>query len=246
MTTPSSQQLEKSRLGRLVVNRGYITDAQLQQALEEQRVSGERLGSVLVRCGWITERDLERTLNHQKRYRYAAALTAIVVTPLQPMAALASPAPALPNASAQTSSQQMRASASGMQPLSEGEMSSAVARGRDAFSKKAIDLAQPPSSAEEAEEQALDALEFAARTFVPAMNFLNSDVTVTGVEFGPGGPGFSIDDSGGISLGMPERIREIRMEGIRVDGAPASRSMGNLTITDIRFSSDSSLTIRAR
>ncbi|MEQ6884884.1 hypothetical protein [Salicola sp. Rm-C-2C1-2] len=246
MATPSSQQLEKSRLGRLVVNRGYITDAQLQQALEKQRVSGERLGSVLVKSGWITERELERTLNHQKRYRYAAALTAIVVTPLQPMAALASPAPALPNASAQTSSQQVRASVNGMQPLSAGEMSGAVAQGRDAFSKNAIDLAQPPSSAQEADDQTLDALEFTARTFVPALNFLDSDLTVKGVEYGPEGPGFSIDNSGGISLAMPERIGEIRMEGIRVEGAPASHSMGNITITDIRFSSDSSLTIRAR
>ncbi|XOZ34308.1 type II secretion protein ATPase [Halomonadaceae bacterium KBTZ08] len=246
MATPSSQQLEKSRLGRLVVNRGYITDAQLQQALEEQRVSGERLGVVLVRAGWITERELERTLKHQKRYRYAAALTAIVVTPLQPMAALASPAPALPNASVQTSGQQLRSASSGIQPLNEGEMGGVVAQGREAFPGNAMDLGQTPATEEDAQDQALEALEFTARTFVPAMNFLDADVTVSGVEFGPEGSGFSVSGDGDVSLPMPERIREIRMERVRVDGAADARSMGNLTMTNIRFAPDSSLTIRTR
>ena len=246
MATPNAQQLEKSRLGRLLVNRGYISDYQLQVALEEQRESGERLGAILLRAGWLSERELQRTLRHQNRYRYAAALTAMVVTPLQPVAALASPTPALPTKVAQTSGQQVGVDGAGMQPLSEGEMGGVVAQGRDAFPAGAVELSVIPESDREAEDQALDALEFTARTFLPAMNFLDADVTVTGVEFGPEGPGFTIGQQGGVSLAMPERIREIRMEGIRVDGAPASRSMGNITMRDIRFSSDSSLTIRSR
>ena len=246
MATPNLQQLEKSRLGRLLVNRGYISDYQLQVALEEQRESGEKLGAILVRAGWVSERELQRTLRHQNRYRYAAAMTAMVITPLQPVAALASPTPALPTKAPQASGQQVRMDSAGMQPLSEREMGGVVAKGHDGFPAEAVQLSRVPASDEEAEDQALDALEFTARTFLPAMNFLDADVTVRGVEYGPEGPGFSIGEQGGVSLAMPDRIREIRMEGIRVDGAPASRSMGNLTMSNIRFSSGSSLTIRSR
>jgi hypothetical protein len=246
MATPSSQQLEKSRLGRILVNRGYITDYQLQVALEEQRESGDKLGAILLRAGWLSERELQRTLRHQNRYRYAAALTAMVITPLQPVAALASPTPALPAKGPQTSSQQVRIDSASMQPLSESEMGGVVAQGRDTFPAGAVQLSAIPASDAEAEDQALDALEFTARTFLPAMNFLDADVTVTGVEFGPEGPGFAVGEQGGVSLAMPTHIHEIRMEGIRVEGAPASHSMGNITMRNIRFSSDSSLTIRSR
>lgn len=246
MATPNAQQLEKSRLGRILVNRGYITDAQLQQALEEQRLSGDKLGEVLVHAGWLTERELHRTLRHQNRYRYAAALTAMVITPLQPMMALASPAPALPVTTSQTSSQQLRASTTGMQPLSESEMENVVAQGRGTLLANAAALTPIPGTADEAEDQALDALEFTARTFIPVMNVLDADVTVSGVTFGPEGPGFSIGEEGAVSLEVPHRIREIRMERIRVDGAPESASMGNLRMSNLRFSSDSSLTIRPR
>ena len=245
MATPNPQQLEKSRLGRLLVNRGYITDAQLQQALEEQRLSGDKLGAVLVHAGWLTERELHRTLRHQNRYRYAAAFTAMVVTPLQPMVALASSAPALP-VSTQTASQQLRASETGMQPLSDREMESVAGQGRETFLSNAVALTETPESASDAEDQALDALEFTARTFIPVMNVLDADVTVSGVSFGPEGPGFSIGEGGAVSLAMPHRIREIRMERIRVEGAPASASMGNITMSNLQFSADSSLRIRPR
>lgn len=246
MVTPNANQLEKSRLGRLLVNRGYITDSQLQQALEVQQGSGDRLGAVLVRAGWITERELTRTLRHQNRYRYAAALTAMVVTPLQPLTALASPAPALPTAAPQAAGQQMRASESGMQPLSEDEMGHVVAQGREDLGTNIAALEEAPGNAGEAEDQALDALEMTARAFVPVINALDADVTVSGVAFGPGGPGFSIGEEGAVNLSMPHRISEIRMEKIRVEGAPESASMGNITMSDLQFSHDSSLTVRSR
>lgn len=153
MATPNPQQLEKSRLGRLLVNRGYITDAQLQQALEEQRASGDKLGAVLVHAGWLTEQELQRTLRHQNRYRYAAALTAMVVTPLQPMVALASSAPALPSATSQTAGQQLRASGTGMQSLSEDEMGNVVAQGRETFVANAAALTDSPESVGDAKDR---------------------------------------------------------------------------------------------
>jgi len=238
MMTLKKQQLDKSRLGRLLVNRGYITDEQLGQALEEQRESGLRLGEVLTRAGWITSRELNRTLKHQSRYRYTAAFAAMVVAPLQPAAALASPAPALPAATPSTASQQLRGD-SGMTALSEAEMKQVSGQGSEALFAGVTSLAETPGSEADAEDQTLDSLEL-------VINFLDSDVTVTGVEFGEEGPGYSIGSEGALTLNMPERIDEIRMERIRVEGAPASRSMGSISMRGIDFSSDSRLTIRAR
>lgn len=245
MVTPNKQQLDKSRLGRLLVNRGYITDEQLMQALGEQRESGLRLGEVLTRAGWITQRELDRTLKHQNRYRYTAALTAMVVAPLQPVAALASPVPALPTTGATTASQQLSGS-TGMQSLSEAEMGQVAGQGSDELATLADTIQGEPGSDQEAEDQALDSLELTAKTFIPVLNFLDSDVTVSGVEFGDEGPGYRIMDDGALSLNMPERIREIRMERIRVEGSPASASMGSIRMSNLRFSPDSQLTIRSR
>ena len=245
MMTPNRQQLDKSRLGRLLVNRGYISDEQLQQALQVQGDSGERLGEILMRAGWISSRELNRTLKHQSRYRYTAAFAAMVVAPLQPAAALASPAPALPTAGPTTTGQQMRDNA-GMTPLSESEMQQVSGQGSEKLFSGVTRLADAPASGAGAEDQALDSLEMTARTFLPVFNFLDSDVTVTGVDFGEKGPGFSLLAHGGLSINMPERIEEIRMERIRVEGSPASHSMGSITMSNIRFSSDSQLTIRTR
>ncbi|TDT41592.1 hypothetical protein DES49_1691 [Halospina denitrificans] len=244
MVTPNKQQLEKSRLGRLLVNRGYITDEQLTQALGEQRESGMRLGEVLTRAGWITQRELDRTLKHQNRYRYRVAVTAMVVAPLQPVAALASPVPALPTVAVPAAGQQQSLS-TGMRALSEAEMGQVSGQGSDDLATLADAIQGAPDSDQGAEDQALDALEITAKTFIPVLNFLDTDVTVSGVEFGDQGPGYRIMDNGALSLNMPQRIEEIRMDHIRVEGSPASASMGSIRVSNLRFSADSQLTIRA-
>ena len=80
---------EKSRLGRLLVGRGYLTEAQLDEGLRVQRESGLRLGEVFIQSGWISEKELSRVLKHQSRYRNAAALVAVVALPFQPLVGFA-------------------------------------------------------------------------------------------------------------------------------------------------------------
>ena len=63
-------QIQKSRLGRILVNRGYISEQQLDAALIAQAERGMMLGEVLVADGLITEKDLGRVLRHQKNYRF--------------------------------------------------------------------------------------------------------------------------------------------------------------------------------
>ncbi len=43
------------RVGDLLVQRGYITDDQLSDALEEQQKTKGKLGQVLIDMGFITE-----------------------------------------------------------------------------------------------------------------------------------------------------------------------------------------------
>lgn len=51
------------RLGDLLVSKGLITTHQLNEALQEQKVSGNRLGASLVKLGFITEKDLVNLLS---------------------------------------------------------------------------------------------------------------------------------------------------------------------------------------
>ncbi len=52
-------------LGELLVQKGLISAAHLQMALEEQRSTKEFLGRLLVRKGWLRSEDLLKTLAEQ-------------------------------------------------------------------------------------------------------------------------------------------------------------------------------------
>ena len=56
---------EKLRLGELLVLQGVITDAQLTLGLEHQKKSGRKLGRVLVERGYVTEDGLSQALARQ-------------------------------------------------------------------------------------------------------------------------------------------------------------------------------------
>lgn len=53
------------RLGELLIGKGLLRPAQLQEALEIQRSTQEFLGVLLVRRGWLTEEALLETLAEQ-------------------------------------------------------------------------------------------------------------------------------------------------------------------------------------
>jgi type IV pilus assembly protein PilB len=58
------------RLGSLLMNRGLLTLDQLQEAFQEQHLTGRRLGEVAVGHGWITSADLAQTLADQFGLEY--------------------------------------------------------------------------------------------------------------------------------------------------------------------------------
>ena len=54
-----------SKLGRVLVSEGYVTEKDLMEALGEQSL---RMGEILVQAGRITREQLEQALDHQKKH----------------------------------------------------------------------------------------------------------------------------------------------------------------------------------
>lgn len=121
---------EKSRLGRLLINRGYLSEGQLDEGLRLQRETGQRLGEVFIQAGWISEKELYRVLKHQSRYRNAAALVTMVTLPFQPLVTFAA------SNSAEASQSALEAGElyerGNLAPLSESELATISGQGIDA------------------------------------------------------------------------------------------------------------------
>lgn len=232
-------RVEKSRLGRLLVNRGYITDSELEEALHRQRTTGDRLGEILIASGLLSERDLARTLRHQKRYRYVAAFAAVVVAPLQPLVSFAASAPAL-MPPGPVATQQARTG--DMQPLSELEMRNVQAQGtEELFASVGSVMAMAEG---EREANPMDALKLVTRGLVPIINMLDADVSIRGVHYRPGEHAIRILPEGKIEIMLPQQIERISLENIRPQNS-IGPSMGDVYISDVRFSEASSFKIHA-
>lgn len=67
---PMSTRLEKLGLGDLLVKQGVISQAQLQEALHAQQLTGKKIGRLLVENGLITEEQLARATAQQLRLAY--------------------------------------------------------------------------------------------------------------------------------------------------------------------------------
>jgi len=60
----------RQALGTMLIERDFLTEAQLAEALEEGAANGERLGEVVVRRGWVGEDDLAKVLAEQWQLGY--------------------------------------------------------------------------------------------------------------------------------------------------------------------------------
>lgn len=239
---------EKSRLGRLLVNRGYVSEGQLEEGLRVQRESGARLGEVFITAGWITERELSRVLKHQSRYRNAAAMVTMVALPFQPLVTFAANSDA--NAAQAVEAGEFFDPAE-MSPLTEGQLSAVAGQGNSALPDRIGSVASKAGSTgtdkhgDKLLPDVIEGMKLTANVFVPVLNILDSDVSVSGVHYRENEPKYIVGKSGGVTMAFPERIEEIRMDNIRVSGG-SSPAMGNVSIQDIRFHPDSRMTIYTR
>lgn len=78
----SSNQQRKTRLGDLLVERGYITEEQLLQAIEEQKTSHLQLGEILVNKGWVSTRQIRKILRVQSKLRNAILTSLLSFSPM--------------------------------------------------------------------------------------------------------------------------------------------------------------------
>ncbi len=262
-----NEQLAKSRLGRLLVNRGYISEAQLSEALKLQASENMMLGEVLLKQGWISEKELSRTLKHQSRYRYTAAFVALVAAPFQPMIAVAaSPAAALPitNASSSQLTQAQLGKLGGMQMLDDEALAGVNAQGFGSIPGMGISFGQNADGAlagfqhkyqehedyEEPEDEQI-AYELADSVLTmagvgPISNLIDADISVEGVKYQDGRAPIEITEDGSMKFYMPTEIARISMENIRVKGNDSGPTMGNIYMSNIKYHPDSSYTISAR
>lgn len=64
----NEEQKPPKRLGEILIDKGYITDSQLIEALAESKKGGMPLGSALYKLGFITMDQLKETLGKQQGY----------------------------------------------------------------------------------------------------------------------------------------------------------------------------------
>ncbi|MCW7555985.1 hypothetical protein NX722_25825 [Endozoicomonas gorgoniicola] len=83
-----AEAYHKSRLGRILLKRGYVSEAQLKKATELQKQTGQRLGEVLLEMKDISLFQLRRALSNQTRIRFASSLAIALLQPLQSLAGL--------------------------------------------------------------------------------------------------------------------------------------------------------------
>lgn len=76
-------QYTKTRLGNLLVEKGVISSAQLEQAIVAQQASRKPLGEILVEQNIITARQLKRTLKRQQALRGALVTAVLSACPFQ-------------------------------------------------------------------------------------------------------------------------------------------------------------------
>lgn len=238
---------EKSRLGRLLISRGYLSEEQLEEGLRLQRETGQRLGEVFIQSGWITDKELHRVLKHQSRYRNAAALVTVVTLPFQPLVSFA----ASSNASAAQSPERAGElyDRGTMMPMADSELGLVLGQADPSLLDRIASVSRMADTASQenggVSADVIEGLKLTANIFVPVLNFFDSDLTISGVHYRDGEPRYSVRADGALTLAFPERIEEIRMDNIRVSGSRGP-SMGNVSIHDIRFDADSQMTIYTR
>jgi len=261
-----NEQIAKSRLGRLLVNRGYITEGQLAEALTLQAKGDSLLGEVLIDNGYISEKDLSRTLKHQKRYRYTAAFVALATTPFQPMVAMAaSPIGAmpLPNHKIELSAIDM-GKFGGLQMMDDSELSGVSAQGfggpipgvglginfgqqGDAVAAGLHNKYQEDEEYKEQDDEQIAAeLSDTVLTMAglgPISNMIEANITIEGLKYQEGRPQIEILNDGRMKMYMPTEIAKISMEDIRVKGNTSGPTFGSIYMTDIKYDPRSSYTI---
>ncbi len=228
---------QKSRLGTLLIHKGFITRQQLDEALTIQSQLGIRLGEVMIQKGWLTEKQLNNALRKQSRYRLIAAMSAVLLGPFQPFLSSAHAA----DNSVAVAEQTVQAR-TGMKSLSELEMSAVTGQGVMTNYERLLDIVDNDLKSDD--ELAATTLESLASSLIPGTNLLDADLEISGVEYEPG-PRTTINADGSLDIQLPTNIKQIAFRNVRVAGSEGQH-MGDVIVRDLSFGAGTSVKIHLR
>jgi hypothetical protein len=221
---------QKSRLGLLLINKGLITRSQLDQALLLQSTSEMKLGEVLIHQGWITERQLNRSLKKQSRHRYAAALAALLLGPLQPFMASAN-VERDPISTEQVIEKKDRTLSSGLTALTDQDMGNVTAQGASNNLDRLQGIIEGTLDTSDNGQNPLETL---TGLLLPATDLFDADIEISNVTYADG-PRNVLKADGSISVALPTHIGQIAFKNVRVQGSEGQQ-LGDLFIKDIDLS----------
>ncbi len=242
-----SQATIKSRLGSLLIKKGLITEQQLDDALKVQLTSGMRLGEALIDLGVLSERQLQKALKKQSRHRFIATIMAMILGPLS-FGAFAGQS----NSSSQqdhTNSSSHMDQYAGLKALDDDGLADISGQGFNTPQQTFENLlasAQGENIKHETALSELGPLSDVVNALNPIASMFDSDVTVKGVKYNSDTPRSTVNADGSIEFSLPSEIEEIAFKNMRVKGADPQHSLGDIVISNIRFSDQSRITIRVR
>lgn len=209
---------KKSMLGQLLVKQKLISEAQLAQAIEQQRSTGQRLGDIFAEWNLITQQHVQDALRKQRNLRLAAAIATSLLAPMETYAAEALPAIAV------TTPVILAQNKAGMQMLTEDELSGTAAQGLG------DDLVS--QIRQQVKSNGLEVVGDMAKILNPVLGFLDSDMSMKDVVYDPSKAAATINKDGSMTLSLPTSIGEVNFANLRVKGSDGA-SFGSISIKNI-------------
>ena len=235
-----SQHNEKSRLGSLLIKKGLITQTQLDATLLSQITSGLRLGEALIEQGMLSERQLHKALKKQSRHRLWATIIAVVLGPMS-YGAMASQSSA--SQDELFSSSQMKGY-NGLTPMGDLELASIDGQQGFLSAQSSLNtLVNSSKNQEQIDSHKLESLDYLASLLNPITSMIDADISIKGVKNNPQKQ-TRLHADGSIELALPSKIEEIAFRNLRIKGDQPGRTLGDVIISNIRFSEQSSVRVR--
>lgn len=206
----------QSRFGQLLVERGIISQQQLERAIAHQHETGRRLGEIFTEWEVITHELLNDVLHVQYKRRAAAAIAVALLSPLTGFAAAAQPPVTL------------NAPSASMQQLSEAELRGSAAQG---LSTELVAQIATPQTV-----NGVAVIGDMARLVNPLLGFLDADSNAKNITYDVRNASSTVQADGSLNLQLPTSIGALSFNNVHVKGNSGG-SFGSVEIRGIDLSS---------